>query len=147
MLYKNLTAKELFSSIYVTRDVVELFAMGLERGYDRLAGAAMEELLRRGDTDSIVKSLDYFYEKADFPFPHRHVTTLFLLMRDLSENCRKEDAILGIYAAQGVNLYGPTDWIKQNAERFKKVYRSGAVKNAKPWVREWLALDNEGEDN
>ena len=138
MLYKNLTVKELFATLYATQDVVELFEKGLRRNNDRLAGSAMEELIRRGDTDSVVKTLDEFYAKDE----GRHIPeasgTLFVLMRDLADSCRKEDALLGIYANEGAHLYSPTEWIKQNAERFKKVYRSGAVINAKPWAKQYL---------
>ena len=138
MLYKNLTARELFATMYATQDVVELFEKGLRRNNDRLAGSAMEELIRRGDTDLIVKALDSFYEEDEGKHILGASKTLFALMRDLADSCRKEDALLGIYANEGTHLYGPTEWIKQNAERFKKVHRSGAIRNAKSWAKQYL---------
>jgi len=139
MLYKNLTVKELFATMYVTEDVVELFEKGLRRGNDRLAGSAMEELIRRGDTESIVKVLDDFYAEDEGKYISGVSATLFVLMRDLADSCRKEDALLSSYAGKGIRPQGPTEWVKQNAERFKKVYRSGAVRNAKPWAKKYLA--------
>ena len=138
MLYKNLTVKELFATMCVTRDVFELFELGLRRNNDRLAGSAMEELIRRGCTDLIVRALDDFYEEDDGVHALEASNTLFVLMRDLADNCRNEDALLGIYAAEGVHCYGPSEWIEQNAERFKKVHRSGAILNAKYWAKKYL---------
>ena len=139
MLYKNLTVRELFATMYATQDVVELFEKGLRRNNDRLAGSAMEELIRRGDTNLIVKVLDDFYEEDEGKYILEASETLFVLMRDLADSCRKEDALLGIYAGEGVHSYGPTEWIRQNAERFEKVHRSGAIRNAKPWAKQYLA--------
>lgn len=143
MLYKNLTVKELFATIPLTKDVVELFNMGIRRNNDRLAGAAMEELIRRDETCLIVEALDKFFETPLDSLASQ--TMMFALLRDLAECCRKEDALLGSYARQqeqacssGHTCDGPTEWIKKNAERYKRFYRSGAVRNAKPWAKEYL---------
>ena len=66
MMYKNLTVRELFASMPLTKDIVEFFDKGLRSNNDRLAGAAAEELIRRGETDLIVCSLDEFYETEDY---------------------------------------------------------------------------------
>ncbi|MDO4753213.1 MAG: hypothetical protein Q4A36_03220 [Candidatus Saccharibacteria bacterium] len=135
MLYKNLTVRELLATLPMTEDIVEFFDKGLRRGNDRLAGSAMEELIRRGETGLIVETLDKFYKGS---YTNKSDSTLFVLMADLAESCREEDALLGNYASHGIQDCGPTEWIRQNAERFKKFYRSGAVVNAKPWAKKYL---------
>ncbi len=137
MLYKNLMIKELYATMPMTEDIVEFFDKGLRRGNDRLAGSAMEELIRRGETGLIVETLDRFYEDPEAV--DKYKDTMFMLMRDLSECCRKEDALLGCYASRGVQNCGPTEWIKQNAEQFKKCYRSSAVLMAKPWAKQYIS--------
>lgn len=146
MLYKDLTVKELFATLPLTDDVAKLFEMGVNRDNDRLAGAAMEELIRRGDTCRIVGLLDEFFKTPLASLSSQ--TMMFALMRDLSECCRKEDALLSSYAKQqaeacshGQADYGPTEWIKRNAEHYKRFYHSGAVRNAKPWARIYLTRD------
>ena len=57
MLYKNLTVKELYASIYDTQTIESFFLKGLEKDNDRLAVSAMEELILRGDTDKVIEGL------------------------------------------------------------------------------------------
>ena len=123
MLYKNLTVEELFETIWATEDVVELFEKGLRRGNDKLAGSAMEELIRRGDTESIIKALDDFYAEDGGKRISETSAALLVLMRDLADICRQEDAILSIYAGTAPHPYGPTEWFRQRtAERSKKAH-------------------------
>lgn len=135
MMYKNLTVRELFASMPLTKDIVEFFDKGLRSNNDRLAGAAAEELIRRGETDLIVRSLDKFYAEEDYQM---HQATLFAVMVDLAESCRGEDVLLGMYAHCGISPYGPTEWIKENSERLKKLHRSGAIRSAKPWAKKYV---------
>ena len=141
MLYKNLTVRDMFMTMH-HNEVIEIFEKGLDFANDRLAGSAMEELLRRGDTDAIAKTLNKFYaEHCDFDERSSYGNMLYILKRDLSDNCREEDSLLGSYAKCSNLKVSPTEWVKQNAEQFKKVYRSGAVRKAKPWAKQYLVRE------
>lgn len=136
MLYKDLKARELFSTMLVTEDVAELFGMGLYRDNDRLAGSAMEELVRRDRTDLIVEKLEDLYQKTPDILSYERI--LFILMRDLNDCCREKDPVLGLYAKEGVSLKSPTEWLVENAKYFKETRRSGIARDAKPWARKYL---------
>lgn len=91
MLYKNLTAKELYASISATSIVEEMFVTGLKIGSTQLAISAMEELIIRGDTDIIWRGLDSAFKEG-------HVKTRTsmstMIARSLSESCREVDPFL-----------------------------------------------------
>ena len=139
MLYKNLTAREMFAAMRDTKDVAELFKKGLRCDNDRLAGSAMEELIRRGDTEAIIEVLDDFY-KEDGGDPESS-TILFILMRDLADSCRKEAGFLSVYASTAPHSYGPTEWFKRKATKhLEKANRSGAIESSKTKAKQYLML-------
>lgn len=90
MLYKNLTAKELYASI-PTNVIEPFFHKGLEMDNDRLAVSAMEELIRRGDTDMVFQGLRQAFERGDVKVK---TTTATMIARSLSESCRGIDPFL-----------------------------------------------------
>ncbi|MBR5938996.1 hypothetical protein IKZ77_00365 [Candidatus Saccharibacteria bacterium] len=91
MLYKNLTVKELYASIYDTRTIESFFLKGLEKDNDRLAVSAMEELILRGDTDMVARGLREAFERGDVKVKS---TTATMIARSLSESCRGVDPFL-----------------------------------------------------
>ena len=56
-IFKNLTVKELYSSIPSTETIAFLMKAGLEQGSTQLAVSSMEELLLRGDQDIVHETL------------------------------------------------------------------------------------------
>ena len=91
MLYKNLTAKELYASIYATSIVEEMFMTGLKIGSTQLAISAMEELIVRGDTDIIQRGLDSAFKEGHVKIGTSMST---MIARSLSESCREADPLL-----------------------------------------------------
>ena len=91
MLYKNLTAKELYASIYATSIVEEMFVTGLKIGSTQLAVSAMEELIIRGDTDIIQCGLDSAFKEGYVKIGTSMSTMIAL---SLSESCREADPFL-----------------------------------------------------
>ena len=91
MLYKNLSVKELYASIYATQIIEEMFATGLRIGSTQLAISAMEELIIRGDTDIIQRRLDSAFKEGQVkPGTSMHT----MIARSLSESCREADPFL-----------------------------------------------------
>ena len=91
MLYKNLTVKELYASIYATSIIEEMFITGLKIGSTQLAVSAMEELIIRGDTDIIQRGLDSAFKEGHVKIGTSMST---MIARSLSENCREADPLL-----------------------------------------------------
>ncbi|MBR3180402.1 hypothetical protein IKF57_02650 [Candidatus Saccharibacteria bacterium] len=91
MLYKNLTTKELYASIYATSIVEEMFVTGLKIGSTQLAVSAMEELIIRGDTDIIRRGLDSAFKEGHVKIGTSMST---MIARSLSESCREADPFL-----------------------------------------------------
>ncbi len=58
---------------------------------DRLAVSAMEELMRRGDTDMVFQGLRQAFERGDVKVK---TTTATMIARSLSESCRDIDPFL-----------------------------------------------------
>lgn len=58
MIYKTLTTKELYASIPRTETISQMMRDGIEQGSTQLAVSAMEELIRRGDTNLVSENLD-----------------------------------------------------------------------------------------
>lgn len=133
MYTKNLTVREMYASIGDTNYIVELFQKGLEINNDRLAVSAMEELLRRGDTDFIAKGLNHAFEQGQLTPKSTLVT---LIANSLMDGAREVDPILQRYG-KGLlrgELMGPYQWIANHADQFRKVPKCGVVKNAQPWA-------------
>lgn len=91
MLYRNLTVKELYASIYDTQTIESFFLKGLEKDNDRLAVSAMEELILRGDTDKVFEGLKAAFERGDIKVESTMAT---MIARSLSESCRGVDPFL-----------------------------------------------------
>ena len=91
MLYKNLTARELYASIYATSIIEEMFVTGLKIGSPQLAISAMEELVVRGDTDIIRRELDSAFKEGHVKIKTSMST---MIARSLSESCREADPFL-----------------------------------------------------
>lgn len=133
MYTKNLTVKEMYASIGATSFIVELFKKGLEMNNDRLAVSAMEELLRRGDTDLIAESLNHAFEQNQVVLGSTMAT---LIGSSLMDGAREPDPILHRYG-KGLlcgEFMGPYEWVRNHADQFQKVPRCGVVKNAQPWA-------------
>ncbi len=90
MLYKNLTAKELYASIDAPI-VAEMFKTGLKIGSTQLAISAMEELIVRGYTDIIRSGLDSAFKEGHIKIETPMST---MIARSLSESCREADPLL-----------------------------------------------------
>ena len=65
MIYKNLTAKELYSSIPSMATITYMMGTGINVGSTQLAVSAMEELIRRKSEDLALDVLKTAYEKGD----------------------------------------------------------------------------------
>ncbi len=110
MLYKNLTTKELYSSIPATSIIAQFFEIGLEIGSAQLAVSAMEELMVRGDTDIIATKLQSASDKGQLR-PGTSITGM--IARSLVEN--REDPILHKYGKivlRGGGNEGIFKWIQ-----------------------------------
>ena len=117
MYTKNLTVREMYASIYVTSVIVEFFKKGLEMNNDRLAISAMEELLRRGDTDYIVEGLDNAFEKEQIMSQSTMVT---LIGNSLKDGARDVDPMLQKYG-KGLlrgDFMGPRKWVQTHSDQF-----------------------------
>lgn len=143
MLYKDFTIKEMCANIFVTKTVNELFKNGLEIHDSRLAIPALEELIRRGDTDIIAKSLDQAFDNGwltkENPFSMVIAASLFINVKDI-------DLILFEYSKDflcGEFGAGPSAWVRTQAKRFQRVYQCGMVRNAKPWAAAQIWTDKE----
>ena len=91
MLYKNLTVKELYASIYATNIIKKMFVTGLEIGSTQLAISAMEELIVRGDTDIIRHGLESAFKEG---YVKTGTSMCTMIARSLSESCREVDPFL-----------------------------------------------------
>lgn len=119
MLYKNLTTKELYASIYATSIIEEMFATGLKIGSTQLAISAMEELIVRGDTDIIQRGLDSAFKKGYVKIGTSMST---MIARSLSESCREVDPFLQRFGKFLFKAKGP--------DPFREFVESGAGKDA-----------------
>ena len=137
MYTKNLTVREMYTSISDTDFIVQLFAKGLAMNNDRLAVSAMEELIRRGDTDRIVYTLDEAFAKNLMVMGS---PLTIILATSLFENAREEDAILSHYgkALRKGEFMGPTAWITSRAGYYQRFYLCGAVRRAKSWSKPFV---------
>ncbi len=132
-----LTVKELYATIADTQFIASLFKKGLKRNNDRLAVSAMEELLRRGDSDMIVYALnDAFASKLMV----KGSPLVTLISNSLLENAHEINTILYHYG-KGLrrgDFMGPSDWIRTHADWFKRVHCSGDVRRARPWATQYI---------
>ena len=137
MLTKNLTTKEMYASIPVTKFVVDLFEKGLEIHNDRLAISAMEELILREDTDFIAYSLNRAFEKGQIS---RGSTMVAMIGRSLKEGCRDVDGVLCLYGGALLrgDFEGPLDWVKHHAHEWVRCPKSGYLKRSKIWARQFF---------
>lgn len=81
MYIKNLTMKELFQTFDTLR-ITEFFIDGMRRQTDGLAIVALEELNRRGDSDSIWKGLKIASEENLIQKDGTFATTLINALKN-----------------------------------------------------------------
>ena len=91
MLYKNLTVKELYASIYDSQTINFFFIKGIEKENDRLAVSAMEELIIRGEYDLVLAGLNWGIEKG---YITPGTTMSSMIARSLTESGRNADPFL-----------------------------------------------------
>lgn len=129
MLYKNLSVKELYSSIPATTIIAQFFETGLEIGSSQLAVSAMEELMIRGDTDIIAAKLQSASDKGQLKLG---TSITGMIARSLME-CR-EDPILHRYGKivqRGGGSEGIFKWMQTpEAEQMFQGERLTDKKNA-----------------
>lgn len=138
MLYRDFTVREMCESICVTKTVNELFKNGLEINDGRLAIPALEELIRRGDSDIIAKSLDQAFDKGWLTREHSFT---MVVEASLFINIWDVDPFLFEYSddfLRGAFYGGPSAWVRTQAKKFRKYYQCGKVRNAKPWAAEQI---------
>ena len=170
MLYKNLTAKELYASIYATSIVEEMFVIGLKIGSTQLAISAMEELIVRGDTDIIRRGLDSAFKEGHVKIGTSMST---MIARSLSESCREADPSLQRFGKflfkaktndpfnefvndSGVKFCSGGDEL---SGRFSKYFTlespmgpettisTGSTAQEPKWVKEYLQLQKPSDDS
>ena len=110
MYTKNLTVREMYASISATSVIVDFFRKGLEMDNDRLAVSAMEELLRRGDSDYVVSCLSEAFQKNQVRLGSVMST---LIANSLVESARTVDPFLSKYGKailSGKCEGGPREW-------------------------------------
>ena len=132
MYTKNLLVKEMYASIGATDFIKELFEKGLEMGNDRLAVSAMEELLRREDTDLIHKCLNEAFAKEQMVQGSSLVT---LIASSLLDGARGVDPVLCSYG-KGLlrgEFMGPQEWVRTHADRLNG-YSSSKDKRPNAWA-------------
>ena len=145
MYTKNLTVREMYASIGSTDFIVTLFKEGLTMNNDRLAVSAMEELLHREDSESIVECLEDAFRQQQIAAGSSLVN---LIANSLSDGAREIDPILCNYGKGLIRgeFVGPSEFVRNHAEQYRKCYRSGAVRKAKPWAaKEIWAGDPNGK--
>ena len=118
MYSKNLTVKELYSSIFKSDYIAKLFADGLAMNNDGLAISAAKELMERGDYLIVRDTLD---EAFDSGVIVKESSLISLLGRTLMDNTRGLDPILCHYGGGLLrgDYMGPSKWysIPENQER------------------------------
>ena len=142
MYTRNLTVKDLYATIYRTRTVVTLFRIGIEDSNAYLAASAMEELMLRGDSELIVETLNWAFEEGKIDEESPLVT---LIAKSLNDSAREFDPFLRSYGEFLLHdgFAGPSEWIKEYAEKYVRVYRSGAVRKAKTWAKQHILTPDE----
>lgn len=140
MYTKNLTVMELYASFAQATTIAEFFEQGTRLENDRLTVSALEELIRRGELDLIVDELDWAFDRANMANQSGAVSLIASTLRD---SCRELDPLLchyGKYLLDG-HYIGPTDWLRLHAKQYRKTPRSGVVRNARPWAKEIIFLE------
>ena len=132
---ENLTVSELYESI-ATDTIDNLFRLGLKTKNELLAVSAMEELLRRGDNDMVVDGLN---DAFDSDWTIAGSPTHILIANSLAENAMITDSLLCSYGkALRRTFMKPTDWARANADRLRKFPLAKAVRDANPWVAQYI---------
>ena len=111
MLCRNITVKELFASIPDSDYIAYFFDLGLAIGSSQLAVSAMEELMVRSDTITVITVLQLASENGGLQLG-TSITTM--IARSLSEY--REDPILCRYGKallKGEGGEGIMEWIKK----------------------------------
>ena len=111
MLYKNLTVKELYASIPDANLIAKFFETGLEIGSTQLAVSAMEELMIRGDTDTIVTILQSASEKGQLKIGTSITSMIARSLMEYRENptlCKYGKALSKAKGNEGV-----PEWIEE----------------------------------
>ena len=138
-MYTNtVTMREFFASVPATVIVAELFEKGIEILNERLAIAALEELIRREDDELVVRELDWALDNIKVNHLDNRPSIISLMASTLRDSCREMDPVLcyyGKFLLTGCYI-GPTEWLKAHAEQYRKVPRSGAIKSAGSWAKE-----------
>lgn len=82
MISRNLTVRELYASIPATQTIYSFYTEGLKEDNDRLAVSAMEELIRRGDTDLVMRGLKNAFDNKEIKLG---TTTTSMIARSLMD--------------------------------------------------------------
>lgn len=142
-IFKNLTVKELYSSIPAKETISQFMRNGLEQNSTQLAVSAMEELLLRGDEKTVHENLAWAIEegflKLNTPMSSM-ISRSFLESHDVKMNTK----VLVGYGLLGCNFdemarimgesintrYGkiPNCGERTAAENLKNLYRKASLK-------------------
>lgn len=129
---EHLTVRELYATIADTQLIASLFEKGLKQNNDRLAVSAMEELLRRGDTDKIAYKLDKAFSSS---WMVKGSPLVIMIANSLFENAHEVDPLLCHYG-KGLRreFVSPTHWICAHASEFNGRPRGYEAMNAHGWA-------------
>ncbi len=122
MYTKNLTAREMYASIGATDFIVTLFKEGLAVNNDRLAVSAMEELLRRGDSDLITERLEDAFKQQQMVAGS---SLVYLIGSSLFDDAREIDPILHAYG-KGLlrgEFVSPSEFARNHAKQYPEILR------------------------
>ena len=129
---EHLTVKELYATITDSQLIASLFEKGLKQNNDRLAVSAMEELLRRGDTDKIAYKLEKAFSSN---WMTKESTLVIMIANSLFENAHDVDPLLCHYGkALRREFVSPTHWVCTHANEFNGHPRGYEAMNAHSWA-------------
>ncbi len=117
MLYMNLSVSSLYASIPTTKTIESFFLLGLELDNDRLAVSAMEELIRRDDTEMIIIGLRQAFERGTV---QAKTTMATMIGRSLSESYRGINPFLSRLGEYLLEADGPNpfrDYLEGEGKR------------------------------
>lgn len=147
MYTRNLTVREFYTSIPSTLRITQFFVEGVVTKNDRMATSAMEELLRRGDSDTVVYLLGEFIQHDTITKDDAVGT---MIVSALADN--EHDAVLRHYGTEmlrALQLITPIRWAEMSTSGYERARRSGVVLHARPWARQFFSFlgDDEVENS
>ena len=149
MYTKNITIREGLKTLKTQSadnlelSLVKIFVYGVSFANDTFAIPALQELICRDASDLVAKHLDALIGIGAVDSESVFATTLASALCELD---RTSDPLLIAYGKamrDGAIFMGPTEWLKANAERYRRFHRSGIVQNAKPWAKIILFPDGQ----